>query len=161
MVTLNPLSTRYFYFIISTSFYWNFYFLHTCDLDLKYINPSQQYFPELSLSERTNKHDIVIDFAHLVAEPTRGRFRHFNLWISGEIEIFAHFSDFFCYQKWRFYVYWYILFLNSQSYDILKDTFNLKTFIMKKLFKINTSLIMQLLSKASGFRDINDLLRTM
>ena len=26
---------------------------------------------------------------------------------------FAHFSDFFCFQKWRFYEYWYILFHNS------------------------------------------------
>jgi len=37
----------------------------------------------------------------------------------------------------------------------------LRALSLKKLFKINTSLLMQLFSKASGFRDINDFLRTM
>ena len=58
--------------------------------------------------------------------------------VIGRKRDFCPFFRFFCFQKWRFYVHWYILCLNSQSYDILKGTFNLKTFQDKHFFNYAT-----------------------
>ena len=58
--------------------------------------------------------------------------------VIGRNQDFCPFFRFFCFQKWRFYVYWYILFLNSYSYAIFKGTCILKTFQDKHFFAYAT-----------------------
>ena len=64
----------------------------------------------------------------------------------GEIEILAHFSDFFVFKNGDFTH-------TGTFYSLIRSRMIfLRALLFQNPFKINTSLIMQLLSKASGFR---------